>query len=99
MKLVRIFVPNLYAIRFNEGEDDEFTHLFECWSDVAYLEEFFENNKSDLESGFYNIHVVEHAVKRTKEDKERYDKDFEKILKEAGVLKENQSIKEIKHID
>ena len=25
--------------------------------------------------------------------------DFEKILKEAGVLKENQSIKEIKHID
>lgn len=38
-------------------------------------------------------------VKSTKEDKERYDRDFEKILKEAGVLKENKSIKEIEHID
>ena len=43
--------------------------------------------------------IMSEELKRTKEDKERYDKDFEKILKEAGVLKENQSIKEIKHID
>lgn len=85
MKLVRIFVPNLYAIRFNEGEDDEFTHLFECWSDVAYLEEFFENNKSDLESGFYNIHVVEHAVKRTKEEAQLLENDLMELSRRSKL--------------
>ena len=33
----------------------------------------------------------------TKEEMDKHDKDFEAILKKAGVLKENQSIKELKH--
>lgn len=33
----------------------------------------------------------------TAEEKEKHDKDFEKILKEHGILKENQSIKDMKH--
>ena len=33
----------------------------------------------------------------TEEEKEKHDLDFEKILKNVGVLKENQSIKELKH--
>lgn len=33
----------------------------------------------------------------TKEEKEKHDKDFEKILKQYGVLKKNQSIKEEMH--
>ena len=36
-------------------------------------------------------------VQRTEEEKEQADRDFEKILKAAGVLKENQSIKDLKH--
>lgn len=74
MKLVPIFAPNLYAVRFNEEKDDEFARLFECWNDVAYLEEFFENNKADLESGFYNSHVVEHAVKLTIDEAKKFEK-------------------------
>ena len=31
-------------------------------------------------------------VEYTKEEKEKHDRDFEKILKEYGVLKENQFI-------
>ena len=33
----------------------------------------------------------------TKEEKEQHEKDFEKILKEFGVLKENESIKDMNH--
>lgn len=33
----------------------------------------------------------------TDEEKEKYDEDFEKILKEYGILKENESIKDMKH--
>ncbi len=79
MKLVPIFAPNLYAIRFNEGEDDEFNHLFECWRDVAYLEEFFENNKADLTSGFYENQRIEKAVKLTMEEGQYLEDDLLKL--------------------
>ena len=33
----------------------------------------------------------------TDEEKEKNDMDFEKILKQYGILKQNQSIKDMKH--
>lgn len=35
----------------------------------------------------------------TEEEKAKHDEDFEKILKKAGVLKEDESIKDMNHID
>ena len=35
----------------------------------------------------------------TKEEKAKFDEDFEKILKKAGVLKANESIKDMKHLE
>lgn len=40
--------------------------------------------------------IVRGHVEFTPEQKEKHDKDFEKILKQYGVLKENQSIKDLK---
>ena len=37
-------------------------------------------------------------VEFTEEEKEQNDKHFEVILKRAGVLKENESIKDLKHV-
>lgn len=65
-------------------------NIISCWRNIM---------SEELKKGIPLFETTGEIVKRTKEDKERYDKDFEKILKEAGVLKENQSIKEIKHID
>lgn len=41
--------------------------------------------------------VTTGRVEFTEDEKEQHDKDFEKILRSAGVLKENESIKELKH--
>lgn len=38
-------------------------------------------------------------VEYTEEEKKQHDEDFEKILKKAGVLKEDESIKDMNHID
>lgn len=65
-------------------------NIISCWRNIM---------SEELKKGIPLFETTGEIVKRTKEDKERYDKDFEKILKEAGVLKENRSIKEIKHID
>ena len=51
----------------------------------------------ELKKGIPKAVQVGKAVKFTKEEKEKHDQDFEKILKQYGVLKENQSIKDLKH--
>ncbi len=64
MKLVRIFAHEknmLYSIRF-DNDVNEFRKAFDQWDDVEYLRHFFEENKSDLQSGFYGNISVEEAV-------------------------------------
>ena len=39
---------------------------------------------------------VNGKIEFTPEEKEKHDKSFEKMLKQYGVLKENQSLKDIK---
>ena len=51
----------------------------------------------ELEKGILKGRVTG-KIEFTEEEKEKYDRDFEKILKECGVLKENESIKDMKHI-
>ena len=39
------------------------------------------------------------TIEYTAEGKEQHDRDFEKILKQYGVLKENESIKGMENIE
>ncbi len=67
MEIVPIFAKHLYAVRYSEGDPDEFEKKFMQWSDIEYLEEFFETHKRDLENGFYRNTTVEDAVFITKD--------------------------------
>lgn len=51
----------------------------------------------ELRRGIPKGRVTGEKKEYTAEEKEKHDKDFEKILKQYGVLKENQSIKDMKH--
>ena len=48
MKIVSTFVEGLYAFRYDGQWLDELERLFEEWSDIEYLEAFFEQYESDL---------------------------------------------------
>lgn len=50
----------------------------------------------ELKKGIPKAVVIRHT-EFTEEEKEKHDRDFEKILKQYGVLKENESIKDMKH--
>ncbi len=68
MKIVPIFESNpnrVYAIRTKEGRTDEFTRAFRDWSNVQFLEAFFESNKHDLHSPYFGKITVEDAVINT----------------------------------
>jgi hypothetical protein len=48
MKIVSTFVEGLYAFRYDGQWLDELEKLFEQWSDIEYLETFFEQYENDL---------------------------------------------------
>jgi hypothetical protein len=55
MEIVRIFEDEdcLLAALYDGEEDDEFARLFEGWTDVEKLEEFFNQNSDDLKRSYW----------------------------------------------
>ena len=51
----------------------------------------------ELKKGIPKAIQTGKKIEFTEEEKKKHDEDFEKILKEFGVLKENESIKKMKH--
>ena len=50
----------------------------------------------ELRKGIPKGRITGHR-EMSREEKEKADRDFEKILKAAGVLKDNESIKDLEH--
>lgn len=74
MELIRIFDNCLFSFKYNAESKDEFERLFDLWNDVEYLEQFFEENKSDLQSGFWGTISVEDAIIKTLSDAQYFEK-------------------------
>jgi hypothetical protein len=68
MEIICIFENCLWAIKYTDEGPDEFERLFELWQDIEYLEQFFEDNKQDLQSEFYGEISVEEAVRETRNE-------------------------------
>ncbi len=74
-----------------EGEScDCFQLCFKRWSDVEYLEEFFEENKSDLAGDFWST-SVEDAVLKTLEESRK----FKKIILNTANNKSPKTLDEL----
>ena len=83
MRIVCIFEDRLYAFKYRDDSDgvDEFERLFDAWQDPEFLEQFFEANKNDLQSGFFDpIPTVEQAILITKVEAKR----LEKLLRDVA---------------
>jgi hypothetical protein len=74
MKIVPIFGEILFAIQYAGEKEDAFKRLFNSWADPEYLEEFFENNKSDITNGYYGTFTVEGAIFETYEYAEELER-------------------------
>ena len=51
----------------------------------------------ELKKGIPRAIQTGETIEYTEEEKEQHDRDFEKILKQYGVLKKEQSIKDMNH--
>jgi hypothetical protein len=97
MKIVNIFahVENkLLSVQFEPNDCDEFTLAFKNWNDTEYLEEFFENNKTDLQSGFYGTISIEEAIFRTLDEATTFEEKIRKIAK-IGQFETESSLQDL----
>jgi len=92
MNIVSIFAivdESLLSFKWHEEELDSFAQSFDQWTDVAYLEEFFESNKDDLNSGFWGTVSVEEAIERTAQEAEQFERRIRAISKQGKEEQED----------
>ena len=60
----------LWAVRYDDEDDNALYSLFDQWSDVRWLRTFFKENITDLER-YFNITNIHTAIEDTIEDSEK----------------------------
>jgi len=86
MKLIPIFPENkpaIFSVHYPDERQDEMHRLFDLWSDVEYLESFFEENKADLCGGYIGCPTVDEAVNRILDDAERLERRLYDLAKKG----------------
>lgn len=53
MKITEIYPDSLFAIQFDENDQNEFEKAFTLWQDLNYLVDYFSANSDLLESDFW----------------------------------------------
>ena len=76
MKIDDIFAiarGSLYSVKYEHEDEDEFAKVFNEWSDVEFLGDFFDTHIDDLQSGFYGNITSDEATEITMEESEELE--------------------------
>jgi hypothetical protein len=82
------------SVQFNAADCDEFTLAFRNWNDTEYLESFFEDNKNDLQSGFYGEISIEEAIFSTIDEATVFEEKIRSIAK-IGKFETKNSLQDL----
>ncbi|MCD8443522.1 hypothetical protein [Tenacibaculum finnmarkense] len=76
MKINNIFAiikDSLISVKYINNDTDEFERIFDDWTDVEFLSDFFEEHILDLQSGFFGEINIEQAIERTIQEAEELE--------------------------
>lgn len=71
MKIINTFAvlnESLFSVQFEHEVTHEFARLFNIWNDPEYLFEFFNENLTDLQGGFWGDINISEAIQRTRNE-------------------------------
>src|SRR5258708_8631785 len=99
MELIRIFISpysedGIWSIQLDGGSQSEFDKFFDQVNDIEWLHHFFDQNKADLQSGFFGSIPIGVAVSRTLDEAE----EMENLLfdfSEKGFKGEDDSLQHL----
>lgn len=81
----------LFSVQFDHEAYDELYRVFELWDDPTYLYDFFEENKADLNSGFFGQVTVKDAVRKTRKEAKALENKLYRIANHEDADIENLS--------
>lgn len=80
MEIVEIYSPYIYSIKYDGQEENEFDRLFAEWSDIEYIMDFLEKNKSFLKATvWYRTPEPESAVRQVLNETEALELLFDEL--------------------
>jgi hypothetical protein len=81
MNFVRIFDDEycLLSVKNDDEEQDEFSKIFDQWTDIEYLDKFFTTHKNDLNRPFWEGITIEQAIIETRDEAIKYRRFLKKI--------------------
>jgi len=81
MKFVSIFEDSdsLIAVKADNENQDEFSKLFDQWTDIEYLDDFFTKHQLDLSRPFWEGISIEQAIIETRNEAIKFRKHLKKI--------------------
>jgi len=70
MEFVRIFEgeDNLLTVKYYGQDEDEFAKIFNEWTDIKHLDNFFSTNESDLKRPHWGGITIEQAIIETRRE-------------------------------
>ncbi len=89
-----IVKDSFYSFKYERETQNEVSRLFNLWSDIQYLETFFEKHKTDLNRDFYNYISVETAIEQTLIEADELEQRLIKIATQQSAL-DNEKLQNI----
>lgn len=83
MKFISIFEDSecLLSVKGDNEKQDEFSKLFDQWTDTEYLYDFFSTHQQDLSRPFWEGISIEQAIIETRNEAIKFRKHLKKIAK------------------
>ena len=81
MKFVPLFDDEdcLLSTKKDNEKQDEFSKIFDQWTDIEYLEEFFTTHENDLKRSYWEGISIEQAIIETRNEAIKFRKYLKKI--------------------
>lgn len=81
MKLIRIFGDEdcFLSVKYENEEYDEFSKIFNQWTDIEYLDNFFTAHKSDLSRPHWEGITIEQAIIETRDEAIKFRRYLKRI--------------------
>lgn len=83
MNFVRIFGDEdcLLSVHYNHEDHDEFSNIFDQWTDIEHLENFFTAHEIDLNRPYWDGITIVQAIIETRYEAIKFRKFLKKLSK------------------
>lgn len=102
MEITATFAENIYAVNYDQYEEDELTRHLNLWNDITYLKEFYDKNERYiLNNSYLAVNTIREFINAVNYNAEMLDdaiceySENNSLFQLFIVLQEKEDLKEV----